>query len=34
MHDSTGGQFTVSKNMDFLKIAYNSGYNKSFFIPL
>ena len=32
MHDSTGGQFTVSKNMDFLKIAYNSGYNKSFFI--
>lgn len=28
-HDSTGGQDTLSRNVDFTSIAYNSGYDRS-----
>ena len=32
MHDSTGGQFTVSKNVDFVQIAASVGYEESIYI--
>lgn len=31
-HDSTGGQFTVSKNIDFVSMAASSGYARSYYI--
>ena len=31
-HDSTGGQSTVSKNIDFISLAASCGYKKSIFI--
>jgi phosphonopyruvate decarboxylase len=32
-HDSTGGQFTVSDNVNFVNVAANCGYKKSLYIP-
>jgi phosphonopyruvate decarboxylase len=32
IHDSTGGQFTVSCNVDFVQIASSAGYNHSIYI--
>jgi phosphonopyruvate decarboxylase len=32
MHDSTGGQFTVSNNVDFVKVAAAAGYHTSLYI--
>jgi len=31
MHDSTGGQFTVAANVDFVNIAASAGYKNSFY---
>lgn len=32
IHDSTGGQFTVAKNIDFVQVASSVGYKKSIYI--
>ncbi|MDD4527876.1 MAG: phosphonopyruvate decarboxylase [Candidatus Margulisbacteria bacterium] len=32
MHDSTGGQFTVSHNVDFVQIAASAGYKESKYV--
>lgn len=32
MHDSTGGQFTVSRNIDFVSVASNVGYRHSIYV--
>lgn len=32
MHDSTGGQFTASHNVNFVQIAASSGYVNSFYV--
>lgn len=32
LHDSTGGQFTVSHNVDFIQVAKSCGYTKSIYI--
>ncbi|SEA64990.1 phosphonopyruvate decarboxylase [Desulfuromusa kysingii] len=32
MHDSTGGQFTVSSNVDFVQIAASTGYENSIYV--
>jgi phosphonopyruvate decarboxylase len=32
-HESTGGQFTVSHNVNFVNVAANCGYKKSLYIP-
>ncbi|ADG94590.1 phosphonopyruvate decarboxylase [Arcobacter nitrofigilis DSM 7299] len=32
MHDSTGGQFTVSNNVDFVSIAKSCGYTNSIYV--
>lgn len=32
IHDSTGGQFTVSNNIDFVQVASNIGYQNSIYV--
>jgi len=32
LHDSTGGQFTVSHNIDFVQLAATNGYVNSFYV--